>query len=135
MTEIDNTVEESAIILRLISLVVDFASEVLRDVLLQHVKPSTLEAVLQANLNTITNLRGKFLFPEQYIEEIQIFVMNITFISSSKVKKKKYCMSSEITLLNFLYFSLVKITLEICMLFHQYFPYSSFFVYMYNKLR
>ena len=66
MAGTDNTLEESANFYRLISLVVDVGSEVLRDVLLQLVKPRTLEAVLQANINTINKLRGKVLFPEQY---------------------------------------------------------------------
>ena len=66
MAGIDNQVEGSANFYRLISLVVDVGSEVLRDVLLQLVKPRTLEAVLQANINTINKLSGKVLFPEQY---------------------------------------------------------------------
>ena len=67
MTESHDFVEESALFFRLISLVVDVGSEVLRDVLLELVKPDTLETVFQkshAILNTLVQKRS--LFQEQY---------------------------------------------------------------------
>ena len=67
MAGIGNPVEESANFYRLVSLVVDRGSDVLRDVLLHLVKPSTLEAVLQAKINVINNLQQKkVIFAEQY---------------------------------------------------------------------
>ena len=59
MTGVDNSKEESANFCRLISVVVDVGSEVLRDVLLHRMKPRSLEAVLQASANTINYLLGR----------------------------------------------------------------------------
>ena len=67
MAKIANSVEESANFYRLVTLIVDCGSEVLRDVLLHLVKPSTLEAVLKAQNSAIQALlRKKVLFTEQY---------------------------------------------------------------------
>ena len=89
MAGIGNPVEESTNFYRLIRLIVDFGSEILRDVLLHLVKPSTLEAVLQANTITIGNLlRTKFIFRKQYdlltnttpdVEEFDISLLVVVF--------------------------------------------------------
>ena len=89
MAGIGNPLEESANFYRLVSVVVDRGSDVLRDVLLHQMKPSTLEAVLQANIRVINNLlRTKVLFTEQYVlltkahpnaEEFNISLLLIIF--------------------------------------------------------
>ena len=67
MAGIHSSVEESANFFRLMSLVVDLGSEVLRDVLLHLVKSRTLEAVIQANSAIIDGLiQKKAIFPQQY---------------------------------------------------------------------
>ena len=67
MSEIHDFVEESALFFRLIYLVVDVGSEVLRDVLLEIVKPDTLETVFQNSRAIIyTLLQKRALFQEQY---------------------------------------------------------------------
>ena len=68
MTEIHDFDEESALFFRLISLVVDLGSEVLRDVLLEIVKPDSLETVFQNSRAIIYSLlQKKVLFQEQYV--------------------------------------------------------------------
>ena len=59
--------EESANFFRVISLLVDDGSKVLRDVLHHLMKPATLEAVLKSKRATIDNLKkNKNLCPDQY---------------------------------------------------------------------
>ena len=89
MAGIGNQVEESANFYRLIKLIVDFGSEILRDVLLQLVKPSTLETVLQANTIAIDNLLlRKVIYPKQHdlltnitpnVEEFDVSLLVVVF--------------------------------------------------------
>ena len=89
MAGIGNQTEESANFYRLVTLIVDFGSEILQDVLLHLLKPSRLEAVLQANTITIDNLvRTKVIFRKQYdlltnitpnVEEFDISLLVVIF--------------------------------------------------------
>ena len=61
--------EESENFFRLVRLIVDVGSKVLRDVLVHIIKPDTIDTVLQANVQTINRLyhgRPKILFDNEF---------------------------------------------------------------------